>query len=170
MVDRLPGPFFENLYRDTKYFTLRLLGRNSAFLPAAATGDTTPLSLRYTPPLPPPATPLPPPNTTTPLFPSPLPPPSTPLVPTLPLPTYPLKRYNHSLTAMHIHSLRHQLQLRHLRGTFLSRFLVPVTRVNVRSYSSARSLQSHLWNRTFSCFWCSRLWAHSDRRICIRGK
>ena len=37
VIDRLPGPFFEGLYRDTKYFALHLLGKNSNVLPAAGT-------------------------------------------------------------------------------------------------------------------------------------
>jgi hypothetical protein len=36
-ADRLPGDYFRTLFRDTKIFTLRLLGRNSNPIPAAAT-------------------------------------------------------------------------------------------------------------------------------------
>jgi hypothetical protein len=36
-ADRLPGEYFQTLYRDTKIFTLRLLGRNSNPIPAGAT-------------------------------------------------------------------------------------------------------------------------------------
>lgn len=80
IVDRLPGRFWQQMYLETKVFTLRLLGRNTAPLPAAVVAFLTSSSaaISEVPWAFFPFTRLPTPQITSPLRP---PPPAVPLFP-----------------------------------------------------------------------------------------